>query len=384
MKSHQQFNTDLTRRSWLLLATSALTGCGGGSGGGGGASTASAPGTGGTGIYQGSISGFGSVIINGVTYDNSQAVMRLNDVVVSQDQLRLGMVATVRGDRTAGTASTVDVWSLAQGVVSELSAGQFKVAGMNILTSTTTWLYGTTALTTGDYVSVWGLQADVNGHSWTATCVVASSASTDAVSSGLVSIEDGQFKLNGLSLSGAVSSLTDGMLVRVQGTWGSASRLSVVSSKLIDSAVVAQSQGHVEIVSDVEIEGVVTTAPSGTGFMLGSITVAALPASYSPPGAKITVGSRVEVHGAWVGGVLKATQVELEDELNIGITEIKSVLQQFTSLADFVMQGQRCNATGVVLSPTMITALSRKGAVFKVKGVKSGNWLNVSEMELDH
>ena len=62
MKTRENLNTKLTRRSWIVLASSALTGCGGG-----GSTTASAPGTGGTGIYaQGSISGFGSVILNGI------------------------------------------------------------------------------------------------------------------------------------------------------------------------------------------------------------------------------------------------------------------------------------------------------------------------------
>ena len=382
MKLRPPLNTELTRRSWLVLAASVLSGCGGA----GASSTAGAPGTGGTGIYQGSISGFGSVIINGVTYDNSQAVMRLNDVIVSQDQLRLGMVATVRGAHvtgtTLGTANQVDVWSVAQGVASAVSVGQFEVAGMHILTTSATWFYGSTSGTDvadGDYVSVWGLQADKDGHIWTASCVMVSGASTEAVSSGMLHSEHGQYTLNDLLLSGtAANGLTDGMLVRVQGSWASANHLVLANVKPIDNAVLAQSSGAVEI------DGVVTTAPSGTGFMLGSITVEATPASYSPLGASITLGARVEVYGSWVGSVLKATKVELEDASNTGLIEIKSVFQQFTSLSDFVMQGQHCNASGATLSQTTANALAQKGAIFKVKGVKNGDWLNVSEMELDH
>lgn len=411
MKSRQHLNPKLTRRSWIVLTSAALTGCGGGGSGGiststsmagsgsggstssttgtttgSGVSTAGAPGTGGTGVYQGSITGFGSVIVNGVTYDNSQAVMRLNDLVVSQDTLRLGMVATVRGDRVAGstmgTASSIEVWSIAQGVVSEVRAGQFKVAGMTILTNAATWLYGFAAeapLSNGNYVSVWGLQADSEGHSWTASCVQASTADAGAVSSGQVSVEDGQRTLNGLRLTGtAANSLVDGVLVRVQGTWSSSTSLQVVSTKSIDSGVGVQPQ------DEVEIEGLVTTTPSATGFMLGHITVQASPASYSPAGAQISVGSRVEVYGSWQGGVLKATKVELEDAMTPGLVEIKAPFQRYTSQADFVLQGQRCDATGVVLSQSTTAALYKAGAVFKVKGTKNGDWLKVSSMELDH
>jgi hypothetical protein len=94
MSFNKFLSARLSRRSWVALAVSSLSGCGGGSGG---ADTAGLPGTGGTGIYQGSITGFGSVIVNGVTYDNANATMRLNDALVAQDALRLGMVATVRG-----------------------------------------------------------------------------------------------------------------------------------------------------------------------------------------------------------------------------------------------------------------------------------------------
>lgn len=392
MKSFDLELLGLSRRRWLVLAASALSGCGGGTdtasvpGTGGTGNLAGTPGTGGTGIFQGAISGFGSVIVNGVTYDNSRAVMRLNGLAVSQDKLRLGMVATVLGDRVAGavsgSASQIEVWSVAQGPVSEVRSGQFKVAGMTILTTAATWVYGVSAgaaVSNGNYVSVWGLQSDKEGHMWTASCVVVSGTVADAVGSGVVKVEGGQRTLNNVRLTGAVASnLPEKAVVRVQGTWSADASLNVVSTKSIDSVVAMPSQG------DVEIEGVVTTVPSGTGFMLGSLTVEATPASYSPAGSVIGLGSRVEVYGAWVGGVLKATKVELEDDQSTGTVEIKAAIQQFTSLADFVMQGQHCNATGATLSSTTTSALLRVGAIFEVKGVKNGDWLQVTEMELDH
>ena len=383
MKTKNSLNTDLTRRSWMVLATSALAGCGGG-GGGLGSVTASLPGTGGTGVYQGSISGFGSVIINGVTYDNSQAVMQIDGAVVSQDLLRLGMVATVQANRVAGaavgTASNIDVWTIAQGLVSDVGANQFKVAGMTILTSASTWFYGVTAsapFANGQYVSVWGLQADQEGERWTASCVVVSALLTEVVSSGLVKVDDGQTTLNGIRLTvDAANKLSDEVLMRVQGTWAADGSLNVISAKAIDNTLGTQAQG------EVEIEGVVTTAPSASGFMLGSISVQATPSMFSPSGAQIVVGSRVEVYGAWQGGVLKASKVELEDALTPSKVKIKGAFQAFENLGDFVMQGQRCDARAVTLDQRTTAALFKAGAIFKVEGTKDGDLLKVSEMKL--
>ena len=367
-------------------------------GGGGGTDTAGLPGTGGTGtrypgtggtgIFQGSITGFGSVIVNGVTYDNSNADMQLNGAATAQDRLRLGMVATVRGDHNldtaTGTATSVEVWAIGQGPVSEVQPNQFKVAGMTILTNSATWFYDfNSPLSNGAFVSVWGLQADANGETWTASCVQVSSAAASAMSSGRVKVEGDQRTLNDLRLTGlADSNLADGVLVRVQGTWYPNNELRVASVQAITSSVAAQVQGNVEI------EGLVTTTPSAAGFMLGGITVNSSTSVYEPVGARIALGSKVEVYGYWQNGVLRATKVELEDGQQTSEVSIKAPLQQFTSLSDFVMQGQRCNAAGVALNASTQAALPGSGVVnhqiFKVNGNKSGDWLRVTYMELDH
>jgi hypothetical protein len=395
MSSLKYLNTRLNRRSWVALAVSTLSGCGGG-----GSDTAGLPGTGGTGdrypgtggtgIFQGAITGFGSLIMNGVTYDNSKAVMHLDGVEVSQDILRLGMVASIRGEHTTGTAtgiaSSVEVWAIAQGQVSEVGASHFNVAGMRILTSAATWFYDLPSpLSNGAYVSVWGLQADTEGETWTATCVQASSETAGGVSSGLVKVENAQRSLNDLRLSGAVANtLAEGVLMRVQGTWVSLLELNVLSAQPISGSVPVQAQAS----GEVEIEGLVTTAPTASGFKLGDITVDTRTSVYEPVGAAIVLGARVEVYGHWENGLIKATKVELEDVQSHGEVAIKAPFQQFSSTADFVMQGQRCNATGVVLNARTQAALPRSGVVtsdiFKVKGSKNGDWLMVTSLELDH
>ena len=65
---------ELPRRGFLALAAWSLASCGGGMGG-----FAGLPGTGGTGISSfGSISGFGSVIVNSIKFDDLQASIRMD------------------------------------------------------------------------------------------------------------------------------------------------------------------------------------------------------------------------------------------------------------------------------------------------------------------
>ena len=131
---------ELPRRGFLALAAWSLASCGGGMGG-----FAGLPGTGGTGISSfGSISGFGSVIVNSIKFDDLQASIRMDGDAATTSDLRIGMVASVQGVRgttaSLGTANSIEVWSIAQGVVSQVSTGQFNLAGMTLQTSNATVL----------------------------------------------------------------------------------------------------------------------------------------------------------------------------------------------------------------------------------------------------
>lgn len=385
MSQAENLNTPLTRRSWLVLAASAVTGCGGG----GSVSMASLPGTGGTGLFaQGPISGFGSVILNGIRFDDTAATVQLDGLAGGSSDLRLGMVATVQGQRgadaTLGTASSIEVWSIAQGLVSAGQAtpgasGQFRVAGMTLLTDPNTVFDGfsaTAPLSGGQRVAVWGLQAGADGRSWRATRVGLVAASA-VVSSGLLSVEDSQRTLNGLLLTGALAgTLAQGDLVRVQGTLSAnGNSLEVMSAKLLSGSGAASPQG------DAEIEGVVTTAPSATGFSLGTIVVDASQAVYSPANAQLFIGARVEVNGSWRSGVLQATSVALQDEEAPHALEISGSIETFNSLSNFTVRGQRCDASGLTSFGHGTAADLKVGAKVKLKGSMAGEVLRVTELE---
>lgn len=403
MSEHSQRNLSLTRRHWLALAASAMSGCGGGSG----VSTASLPGTGGTGYTQGSISGFGSVIVNGIKFDDAQAsvngYIQIDGVTVTSDYLRLGMVAGVQGKRladpTLGTASRIEVWSIAQGPVLQVPTvtqrtqrgdgtvaefAEFTVAGMTVQTDPNTSLYGVALasdLLPNQVVTVWGLQAGTDGARWTATRVeVRPMGPMDMISTGLVKGTSSQPLLNGLMLTGsAAGTLSAGSLLRVQGTWSPASHsLAMTHTKMLGSGLVVQPTVDDEI--EVEIEGFVTDTPTASSFMLGNIVVDA--SAIAPISAQIKKGTRLEVHGTWQSGVLKAAKVKIEDQQALGQVEIEARIEQFTSRADFVVRMQRCDATGATISPSTEAAL-KVGVKVKLKGTKAGNVLLVTELEID-
>ena len=379
-------NIGLTRRNWLVVAGAAVTGCGGGGGAGG--LVANLPGTGGTGspvFSQGTISGFGSVIVNGIKFDDAQASVKVDGVAANSADLRLGMVASVLGargtDLALGTASSVEVWSIAQGAVKEIStnANEFSVAGVSVQTDDNTTfegVAGSSALTDGVLITVWGMQAGADSDHWLATrvAVLAATSTTAIVSSGVVKVSHSLATLNGLTLTGSLAAaLTDGQLLRVQGSLSAENLLTVAGVQPIGTGSLVQSHGAVEV------EGFVTSVASSTRFKMGAIEVDAGAAIYSPAGTVPALNSRLEVYGDWSGTVLKATQVLMQDQQTLKTVEITANIDQFTSSANFLMRGQRCDASNATFSQGASSNL-RQGIKVKVSGLKAGDILKVGKL----
>lgn len=375
----------LNRRQWLLLTGATLTGCGGGAG----SQLASLPGTGGTGsplLAQGTITGFGSVILNGIKFDVTQASVKMDGANAASTDLRLGMVADVQAERgvdlTLGVASSIEVWSIAQGGVSQPGTHSLVVAGMSIQTSSSTVFDGVSdasQLASGQIVTVWGLQSGADGSRWGATRVSVLPTATEMVSSGLIMLANGQRTLHGLVLTGSLAdSLAHGNLVRVQGVLSPDARsLAVSSVRVLGVAALVQGPGSVEI------EGYVTAVTSSSRFTLGMIEVDASNAVYTPSNLSLTVGSQVEVYGVLAAGQLNATKVEVESEHMLGQAEIKGSVTDYVSLSDFVVYGQRCDASTASFSHGVASDLADWKGLVKVTGTKAGDVLKVSTLEFE-
>lgn len=379
MKQIDGANPVISRRSLLAWSVIGLSGCGGGAGG---FSIAGSPGTVGTGLFsQGTITGFGSVIVNAVRFDDTAASVQVDGLPASSQDLRLGMVVEVQGERgadaTHGVAAKIEAWSIALGQISRVQSGQFMVAGMWVQTSASTVFDGVSSaaeLVSGMTVSVWGLQSGSDGGSWLATRVALASTS-GLVSTGVVKAGP---TLNGLIMSGALASgLVAGQLVRVQCTYLSEGKWQVESVRLqgLQNSVASH-------LGEFEIEGLVTAWLPDKHFLLGNTEVDASSPSVAASLTALAVGQRIEVYGSWVGSVLKATKVELEDEHVLEQSEIEARIEQFTSLSNFVVRGQRCDASTATIRKGTVAGL-KVGVKVKLKGTKAGDVLRVSALEID-
>jgi len=369
-------NPGLTRRHWLVLAASGLSGCGGGT------DTAALPGTGGTGIYvAGSISGFGSVILGGIKFDDTAAAVTLDGAIATPAALRLGMVAGVLGERSKslpaqGIASRIDVWSIARGLVTNIgSGGLFTVAGMNIRIDANTVLDGINdqnLLAVGVPVMVWGLQS--SGGNWTATRVAKVADATTVVTTGAVREADDHRYINAIGLAEASSaSLAVDTWVRVQGRFNDEERLVVSSFKVLQGPAVTPGASSV-----LKVEGYVTSALVGDRFAMGQWLVDVTAISHP---TTIAVGDKVEVSGTYAGGVLHATLLTVDDERVVQEVEIEAVVDVYNSISDFTLRGQRCDASAAHMGSGVASRL-QVGVKVKIHGIKSGEFVKVEELEI--
>ena len=165
--------------AFFATAILSTAGCGGGGGGGddGGVTPppTTPPPTGGitgSGVAVGPITGFGSVIVNGVTYDTSSATFTKDGQPATQDDFSVGQVVVVKGsvddDGTNATADSVEFDDVVEGPVSShnTTTGEFVVLGQTVRIVATTSFDDTPAcpadLTQAIAVEVSGL-ADANG-----------------------------------------------------------------------------------------------------------------------------------------------------------------------------------------------------------------------------
>ena len=360
METHMKPFEPFSRRLALsALATAfVLAACGGGGSGG----------TGGTGVTAsdttvGAISGFGSIIVNGVRFDDSAArVVDDSGSGISSSNLRLGMTVEVRGsvnDDGTGVASDISVFSELQGPVSALDvdAGSFSILGFAVSTDAST-LYedvaGLAGLADGDIVEVYGLSSG--------NTIIASRIERKTPNPGntLIKLRGQISALNTTTTSFTVGSanvdygsaeirpsagaLADGVFVKVRST-AAPSGNDVFASRV---QVVGNSPFDFDDGGKSEVEGVVSDFASLASFRIAGIPVDASGATTFLRGdaASIGNGTRLEVEGTFSNGVLVARKVKFEDGAGIDEFELTGTISNFESLASFEVRGIVVDASG--------------------------------------
>ena len=305
-----------------------LTACGGG---GGGTPDSSAPTSGAQSvsvISSGTITGFGSVYVNGVRYDTSSSSFTINGQAGTQSQLRVGQVIKVEAHRDGGGNSFADRITfddLVKGPVTSVDAGtgQLVVLGQTVLTDADTSFddnIPTTSLTglvVGDIVEISGwLRAD---GSIQATRVERKPAGTLFEVFGIASqVDTNAHKLNVNALVVNYSTATlqnfpngqpsNGVLVEAKGSSINAAGELVASSLELKRADDNGGAGM-----RVEIEGLVTRFVSASDFDVA--------------GKPVTTNSTTQYEGGTAGDLRLNVKVEVEGSMNSAGVLVASKVQ---------------------------------------------------------
>ncbi len=331
----------------VAFATALVTGCGGG---GSSVSGSVASGTGS--FAAGPITGFGSIIVNGVRFDDSNARVSDDDgSASSKDNLKLGMTAEVHGgaisdDGTGPKATATDITFGAAlvGPVAkiDLAAKSLVILGQTVLVLDTTvfeerLVGGLAGITVGMLVEMHG-QLDAGTGVYTATRIGPTLAPRGYKIRGIVANLDTTaktFTMGGTLISYAgvtdvPADLANGILLGVH-----------LQTVQVGGAWVATRLGggpRVENADAARLEGTITAFTSTAQFSVNGIPVDASKAEFEGGTTGIVLGAQVEVKGTSSNGVVVATSVSVEThetirakgfELHGAVTAIDTTAQTF-------------------------------------------------------
>jgi hypothetical protein len=381
---------------WTLLALASaamLTACGGG-GDTTPAVNNTAPAA--AAVYAGPITGFGSVIVNGMRFSSVGATLQDDDGQdINLDQLKLGMTVRVSGtadDSTQlGTASQLALVHGIRGTVTTVnaSANTLTLLGQTVNTNTATayqGVSGLTGLTAGQSVEVYGaLQAD---GSLLATLIqLKTTAFTTLSVNGLGATS---FKVGSLTVNYSTAVVTgvlgDGKRVKIK---AAASNFDAVNNVLTASTVqVAEASSvygaAVTAGAWLKIKGIADAAPIN-----GVLKVSGTPVNLSLAVIKgntstITAGQLLEVKGNWDGSVLQATQIEQDgyraSQIG-GNNELYGAVSSITGTT-VVVNGVSVDLSGATFGHGATLAQVAVGSYVEIKGNLSGNLLQATKVEL--
>ena len=405
----------------VLAGLSILQACGGGSGSSENPSNlSSSDNPGGVATYAGvqtsylgTISGLGSIVVNGVRFETTSATVMDSDelygLVEYSSPLALGMTVALHGSadeaQSLGSASKIRLLGGVRGTVSAFVSGQAMTIGGQTVTLNASTLYADATGQSftpqaGSYVNVYGvMQAD---NSFLATRVVSvsatnfsfdaawrgqSSAPVSAVSGITLSLSTGPSSFSvcpvvSCTLEPAGADLTGLHAVRVlalDDSQRSGSSLIATKIQVLDATQVLNWAGGAS--GQTKIKGVATT--DGTQWAIGGVPVLSNGASWTP-------GKFYEVRGALTNGVLSVTRSEQEGQesyrsITAGGSTSHYSNELFGSVSNLqgntmTVQGTTVDVSQAYFERGSLVTLTN-GAYVEIKGVMTGGVLLASKVD---
>jgi Domain of unknown function (DUF5666) len=300
----------------------------------GGSTTVADIGGGGTGIASsGTISGFGSVYVNGVKFSTSSTTkISDDDVSISEDKLKVGQVVQVNGtsqDSTNGSADSIAVMKELKGPVDKLYdtsvtpnilgvMGQTVIIDNNTIIDNNLGAGGLAGLTLGSQVEVNGFR-DAAGriratrierqevaatNKFKVSGVVGSILTPTSFSLGDLTINYTGVTVKNLPTGG----LAVGQRVEVKATSAPSNKTLVATSVEVKSGVSAKSGDKGEV------EGTIANFDGNCKFNINAQAVDACGSVTFERGVKADLanGKRIEAKGTINSGVLIASKIEFK------------------------------------------------------------------------
>jgi hypothetical protein len=349
---------------------------------------------------QGPVSGFGSVILGGVRYDDSQASISDEDgQSLPSSAVKLGVMLQVdasKVDVVAATATAkaerlrlgIEVLGPVSAV--NVGAGTVQVLGQTVVVNTNTVFDsslsgGLTALKVGTAIEVHGM-ADATSGQITATRIEAQTAPLFFKLRGAVTalnttaktfkIGDATIGYSGIAAGELPVNLANNLVVRVRLQTTPAAGVWVATS--VRSGVRAPVAGQ-----GARVEGKITAFTSSSVFEVAGLKVDASAAAFPDGTAGLVLGARVEVTGTVTNGVLVATKVEISGKRDGGGNgggdsprplELHGAITGIDSAAKtFVLRDVTVNYSGSVAYKNGSEAKLVSGATVEVYGVLSAD-----------
>ncbi len=387
------------RVAMVLIASATLTACGGGSVGGGGGGSDAVSNTVQS-LASGTIDGLGSIIVNGVRFDESTArIVDADSAMGSASTLGLGMVVDVvagpiqtsASNMPTAIASEVRFRNEVQGPLTAIDGNMLKVLGQSVrIGPDTVFEDGRSAtLQIGRVVEVYGLRdadeqiiatrIDIEDDIDEPYSLQAPIRALDTAARSF-RVGDAIVRYDGASVVPAQMANGDVLRVRLSRTPNVSGQWQATSVRSTHPLPSAGSSDGIRA----DLEGYITRMDSSSRFTIGSATVDASDALRLPTG--LTVGSLVEVEGRWLNGVLYAREVELERRLDPDAGfEIESQITALDSAAGtFALRGVTVDYRNARFEDGSISWLA-VGVRVEVKGTLSadGKTLIASVIEFD-
>ena len=368
----------------LLASLLLLAGCGGGGGGADGAAmtpSATAPSV----FTLGTITGFGSVIVNGVRFDDSAASISDDDGQKhALDALRLGMRVEVDSGRVdAASASAhalaVRFGGLVTGPVEaiDVAAGRLTVLGQGIDVTATTVIDdrlvgGLAAVQTAAVLHVHGLRDAASGRILATRIEPQPNASRYKLRGTVVGLNPtaktfsiGAAVISYAGLSAAPAGLADGVTLRL------ALALTPVAGQWLAQELGAKPQRPSDM-AVAHVRGAITAFSSVSSFSVEGLAIDASAARFPDGSAGLALGVEVEVRGRLSNNLLVASEVLLEarhradDDRRF---ELYGAISAVDSTArTFVVRGMTVSYAGTVAYEGGSAAGLVVGAKVAVKG----------------